>query len=1086
MADARPAGGCIRHAVNSLESGWFRGSARTGGTPLLTPMEAERRQITVLFADLVGFTAFSERAGEEAAFGLMGDLWPLMDDAVREQGGVVQDHTGDGIMAVFGVPVALEDAPLNACRAALSILQRLRTSGSDLEAKYGIRPHFRIGLNTGSAVVGRQGGADAAVRAAGDTVNYASRLQALATPNSVCMSEATYRLLQGRVEATFAGEQEIKGKSKPQKVYRLEAIRHGAARFEAAVSRGLSLFVGRERELEVLERGLKEARSHLCVVDIVAEPGMGKSRLLHEFRQRIGQDRAFVLRGSCSSETEQTPFFPFIEVVRGSFRISAGEDESDVAGKLDIGLKELGLHSIRNLGLLLHLLGLQVPDGALTGLDSVLIGLRTRGLLQQLLEARCLLSLVVMIVEDLHWIDSASEECLGKIVSSERKLRLLLLHTRRPEYAPSWLDRSDIIKLPLDPLSTSEIRRLVQTRLATDDLPERLARQVVDKAEGNPLFAEEIVSFLTERGMLHVSGGSLVFDPNAVTAALPGSVQGLLSARVDRLALKDRSLLQAASVIGRQFDPEFLAGLTGGIDVNARLAAMQALDLVQSDGKSGEYAFKHALVRDALYQSLLTDRRKALHFKIADEIERRSANRLTEVAEELAHHYSQTDHADKAFAYLSMAGSKSLSVYSLDEAATHLGAALSLLDDSVDCASDDQVAEFLVSYAMLSNLNSKMENTIRVLAHHLWRVDRLGDDPRAVLIRHQYVFALIWSARYREAALMQEDTSPIAERLGDSRSKAYSLAGEIHVSTMIAPKPLVEFEKLKNDAIKAASETTDSYIQSWVRCVIGWQEFHRGRITHARESARELMQVGRTLRDPRSTGLGLALLTIIAMVFDSYMEALEHSEHALAVALTPFDRSTARIGMGCALVLLRQTEEGAKLLDEERRRDIADGGLYALAATDGIIGVCRVLQGSISDGIRLLEEGILKREREGYRGTSDWYRLLLSETYLQIIGGNEKLPFLSILNNLPILLKVRVTASSRIRALLAHVLENPHFDPAGYFVGHAQMILGLLFKIEKKHALALQHLTEAKRILSAFGQSPMLARLDAALTELGQ
>jgi hypothetical protein len=360
------------------------------------------------------------------------------------------------------------------------------------------------------------------------------------------------------------------------------------------------------------------------------------------------------------------------------------------------------------------------------------------------------------------------------------------------------------------------------------------------------------------------------------------------------------------------------------------------------------------------------------------------------------------------------------------------------------------------------------------------------DDPKAILIRHQYVLALIWSARYSEAASMQEETSPIANRLGDSRSKAYSLAGEIHISSMIEPKPLAEFEKLKNDAIKAASDSTDSFIQSWIRFVIGWEEFHRGRITHARDSARELMQVGRSLGDPRSTGLGLALLTWIAMVSDSYAEALKYSEQALAVAVTPFDRNVARIGKGCALVLLRQTEEGAKILDEERRRDIADGGLNALMASDAIIGVCRILRGSISDGVRLIEEAILKREREGYWGASDWYRLALGEVYLRIIGGNEKLPFLSRIKNLPILLKVMVTASSHIRALMAHVRENPHFDRGGHHVGHAQMILGLLFKIKKKRALALQHLTEAKRILSPFGQSPMLTRLDAALAELGQ
>ena len=198
----------------------------------------------------------------------------------------------------------------------------------------------------------------------------------------------------------------------------------GATRFDEAVRRGLGPFVGRERELEVLERGLGEARNHLHVIDVVAEPGIGKSRVLHEFRQRIGKERAFVLSGSCSPDGQQTPFLPFIDVVRGSFRFSAGEREKDVAQKLEVGLTALGLHSTRNLGLLLHPLGLKVPDGALRGLDGVLIGLRTRELLVQLLEARCRLSPVVMVIEDLHWTDSVSEEVLGKIVASASKVRL--------------------------------------------------------------------------------------------------------------------------------------------------------------------------------------------------------------------------------------------------------------------------------------------------------------------------------------------------------------------------------------------------------------------------------------------------------------------------------------------------------------------------------------------------------------------------------------------------------------------------------------------------------------------------------------
>jgi class 3 adenylate cyclase len=793
-------------------------------------VEAERRQVTVLFTDMVGFTSFSERSGEEAAYTLMRSLSKLMDEAVREQGGVVQSFTGDGIMAVFGAPVAFEDAPLRASRAALSILQRLKAAGPDLEAKHGVRPRLRIGLNTGTAVVGKvEEGADAGVTVLGDTVNLAARLQLLAEPDSAFISAATHRLLQGSIDATFAGEHTIKGKSEPQRVYRLEAVRQGATRFDAAVSRGLSDFVGRERGGEQLERALDMARSELHVVDLAAEPGMGKSRLLHEFRKRIGKDQAFVVFGSCSSDGQQTPFLPFIEVVRGSFQVSIGEAEIDITQKLQAGLKSLGLLSARNLGLLIHLLGLKAPDDALAGLDGVLIGLRTRELLPQLLEARCRLSPVVIVIEDLHWIDSASEALLGKIVEDHTNLRLLLLTTRRPEYLPPWLDRSVVAKLPLEPLPIDDIHHLVRVRLGVDALPETLARQLSEKAEGNPLFAEEIVSFLTERGILQVTAGKLKYDLSAVATALPASVQGLLTARVDRLSPNDRSLLQAASVIGRRFDGELLAVVVNENDIDERLTAMEALDLIHRENKSNDYSFKHALVRDALYQSLLSDPRTALHLKIAEEIERRSGNRLIEVAEILTHHYCQTARSDKAFAFLSMAGSKSLSVYSLDETATYFSIALALLDKNPNCASDAQVADFLVVYTLLLSMLVRSSAMIDALRRYLDRVDRLGDDPRAVLIRHHFIFALLWNARYSEAVAVQRATARMASRLGDNRSRAYSLASEVYVSTIAdAPQPLNEYEATKRELITAASTTDDVYIQCWARFVIVWEKFTGG------------------------------------------------------------------------------------------------------------------------------------------------------------------------------------------------------------------------------------------------------------------
>jgi hypothetical protein len=662
----------------------------------------------------------------------------------------------------------------------------------------------------------------------------------------------------------------------------------------------------------------------------------------------------------------------------------------------------------------------------------------------------------------------------------------LLLTTRRLDYSPPWLDHTVVTKLLLEALPIGDIRRLIRGRPGVEVLPESFAWQVAEKAEGNPLFAEEIASFLSEQGIVRTSTGKLDFDATVVATALPTTVQSLLAARVDRLAPNDRALLQAASVIGRQFEPQLLAVVVGSANIDARLTAIRALDLVHQKSKSGNYSFKHALVRDALYQSLLSEARTALHLKIAEEIERRSGNRLTEVAEVLAHHYSQTDHAEKAFAYLSMAGSKSLGVYSLDEASDHLTAALALIDKNPASVSNSQLADFLLPYALLLNMRVQVHVMIEVLGRYLSRVDCIGDDPRAVVIRHHYVFALMWNKRYRDAAAVQRETSLMADRLGDSRSKAYALAGEIIVSTIFAPKPLKEFEILKTTAIRAASGTADAYIQNWTWWVIGWDLMHRGSMNDARDSARELMQVGRSLSDPRSTGFGLNLLSWVALISDSYGEALEYSDQSISVAVTVWDRVAAACAKICALTFLRRIEEAAKLSEEQRRRITVDGDFYSLTPIEPMEGLCKVLHGNIAGGIRILEETIVRRENEGYRANADWCRGILTEVYLEILAGNERPQFAVFLKNLPIILKVMLTAPSRIRSWERHTASNSQFDPNGFFMGRSSMVLGLLYRKQRKQSLAVQHLVEAKRILSQFGNSATLARVEAALAEFGQ
>jgi predicted ATPase len=304
------------------------------------------------------------------------------------------------------------------------------------------------------------------------------------------------------------------------------------------------------------------------VIDIVGEPGIGKSRLLHEFRKFLPSAKAFVLSGNCSLHGQQIPFLPFIEVARGSFRLEVGEDEAEAARKLDKGLNLLGLASDENLGLLLNLLGLRIPEGALEELDGVLIGLRTRDLLLRLLKERCRTSRVVMFVEDLHWMDGASAELLGRVIAEDIS-RLLLVHTRRPEYLPPWRDQQRVTTLTLQPLAAAETSEIIRSRFPVLDAP--LARLIADRAEGNPLFAEEIVGYLLDRGVVRQTPDGIQYEAAEVSAALPGSIQALLTARIDCLAADDRTLLQAAAVIGRRFRVGLLAVVTDSRDVEARL-----------------------------------------------------------------------------------------------------------------------------------------------------------------------------------------------------------------------------------------------------------------------------------------------------------------------------------------------------------------------------------------------------------------------------------------------------------------------------------------------------------------------------------
>ena len=1033
---------------------------------------------------MVGYTAIAERIGEERTLGLVRIIYEKLTGAVHEHGGSVRGFAGDSIMAVFGVPEAQEDTALRACRTALAIHAAFAAAADEMESQFGERPMMRAGVSSGIAVMAPIEGEAAALTAVGDTVNLASRLQGLARAGGTMICDTTRRLVEWLADTSFDGEQPIKGKSKPQKVWRLNSVRKGGTRFDASLGQGLSPHVGRDDELAKLHDALGRARERLQVIDLVAEPGLGKTRLVSEFLQRLQADEAFVLIGHCAADGQQIPFLPFLEVVRGAFWIRPEDDPPEITRKVDAGLRALELHTTENLGLLLNLLGLEPPEASLAGLDGVLIGLRTRELLPALLKARRGASTVVVLLEDIHWVDRASEEMIGKLIEAGEQPNLLVIHTTRPEYLPRWRGGFGVTTIALKPLAASDIQHVLRTRLGVASLPDALMKQVTERAGGNPLFGEEILSFLIEQGALRVASGKADFDAAIGEDGLPTSIQGLLAARMDRLPREDRTLLQAAATIGRRFDPNLLSLVVETEDdVGAALQRLQAQDIVFRQADSSDYVFKHILLRDSVYQSLVTGRRIELHRKIAEALERRSEGRLAEAAETLAHHYVRADRKNLAFTYLAMAGAKSLGVYSLDEADRYLSSAIALFERDPSCASDERLVELLSRYALCSNISLRPKTMIEVNTRFRPVLNRSGDSHHHVLILHHYVSSLVWTNRFHDALSVQQELSAMARRLCDPKSMAYALVSELSVSTYCAPVSIEVFQARRREAETTLANVDDAYLRNFYSAILAYDEVNRGRLTEARAAVQRLMVNGVSMNDPRSVGYATAMRALIAILSDNYEAGLEIADLGIAISRAPFERAIASSARNIALVLLNKP--GA--LDEVGgyiAKCSENGWSLFLSGPDNLWGVGLAMNGRIDEGLRYIEQTISRRDEEGYRASADWCRLFLCEIYLDILSGAGKPSLGLFLRNFRSLASVLTFGAQRIRVLIERVRSNPQFDRDGHFIGRAEMILGLLHKAKKRKALARTHLTEARRIVSAFGPSPMLSRIEAALAEL--
>jgi class 3 adenylate cyclase/tetratricopeptide (TPR) repeat protein len=648
-------------------------------------LTGERKQVTVLFADLKGSMELLADRDPEEARAILDPVLERMMEAVHRYEGTVNQVMGDGIMALFGAPIAHEDHAMRACYAALAMQAALRRYSDEVRRTHGLAVHFRVGLNSGEVVVrGINNDLHMDYSAIGQTVHLAARMEQLAMPGSILLTPATLQLVEGLVQVHALGPIPVKGLVEPVEVAELVGVSALRGRLQAAVGRGLTRFVGRQQELAALRQALERTGTgHGQVVAVVGEAGVGKSRLLYEFVHSHYTAGWLVLESASVSYGKATPYFPVIDLLKRYAHVEEHDDirtiQAKVTGQvvtLDAALQDTG-------PALLSLLDALPDDSPFLQLDPPQRRQRTLTALKRVLLRESQVQPVLLVCEDLHWIDAETQALLDSLVESLPTARLLLLVNYRPDYQHGWGRKTYYLQLRLDPLPPASADELLQALLGDDPSVAPLKHLLIAWTDGNPFFLEESVRTLVETQGLVGDHGAYRLARALPSLQVPSTVQTVLSARIDRLPLEEKQILHTAAVIGHEVPLALLQAVAEMPETPLRqgLTHLQAAEFLYETRLFPDiaYTFKHALTQQVAYETLLQEQRCVLHARIVEALEVLVGDRVTEQVERLAHHALQGEVWDKALAYCRQAGEKAMARSAHREAVEYIEQALSAL-----------------------------------------------------------------------------------------------------------------------------------------------------------------------------------------------------------------------------------------------------------------------------------------------------------------------------------------------------------------------------------------------------------------------
>jgi class 3 adenylate cyclase/tetratricopeptide (TPR) repeat protein len=897
-------------------------------------LEGERKLVTILFADLKGSMELLADRDPEEAHNLLDPVVQRMMDAVHRYEGTVNEVRGDGIMALFGAPLAHEDHAQRACYAALDMQAAIRRYAEEVRRSHGVKAQIRVGLNSGEVVV-RAIGSDLRMdyAAVGESTHLAARMEQLADPGSTLLTPDTLRLAEGYIEVKALGPVPIKGLKTPVDVYELTGTGPVRSRLHAAVARGLTRFVGRETELEQLRQALERtAAVHGQVVAIVGEAGIGKSRLVWEVTHSHRTDSWLIVQAGAFAYGKATPYLPVIDLLKGYFQIEDRDDHRKIREKLTGKLLTLDRALEPTLPALLALMHVPVEDASWQTLDPRQRRQRTLEFVKRLLLRESQVQPLLVVFEDLHWIDSETQALLDSLVESVPTAQLLLLVNYRPEYEQRWGNRTYYTQLRLDPLPPESADELLNALLGGDPSLQALKRLLIERTEGNPFFLEESVQTLAETKALVGERGAYRLARSTEAIQVPATVQALLAARIDRLPTAEKQLLATAAVIGKDVPFALLQAVfdQGELPLRQGLAHLQVTEFLYETSlfPDLEYTFKHGLTHEVAYGTLLNEQRRGLHARIVEAIERLYGDRLAEQVERLAHHAFRGEQWDRAVGFLRQAGTKAAARGAYREAAAGFEQALVALG---------HVSETHETLQQGIDLRFDLRSALQPICEHERVLEHLRNaETLASTLGDQH--RLGWASSYLSQYLWW---------MGDP----------------------AQGEATGQRALTIASGRGDFALQVPTNFFLGQGYFNVGDYCRAIEHCRRNVAVLEGERAYERFGLtGLpSVLSRIWLAWSlaeraEFAEAMGHAEEALSIAETashPYDVAAACLSMGQVQLVRGALAQAIPVL--ERAAGLCKTKTWNLGlilpTTASALGLAYALYSRVDEALPVLEEG---------------------------------------------------------------------------------------------------------------------------------